>query len=165
MYPRFEESSVDPMSRRVGARAGLSGFVAYMKRSDAERAVHDMDGLDWGGNILKVGWSKSVPIPARPIYGKSSAALLGLVSDCSDPTTRSQISPAARLALVRVRGHLCGTRSANAPFPLSSVKRTTLAADHPTINVRGPTRGRGPGLGRHRTRGIPPTSNPRRRSS
>lgn len=89
MYPRFEESSVDPMSRRVGARAGLSGFVAYMKRSDAERAVHDMDGLDWGGNILKVGWSKSVPIPARPIYGKSSAALLGLVPDCSDPTTRS----------------------------------------------------------------------------
>lgn len=57
-------------SRR--AKAGLSGFVAYMRRKDAEVAVKELDGLDWGGTIIRVGWSKMVKIPLRPIIGRSN---------------------------------------------------------------------------------------------
>ena len=76
MYPRLDDprSNADASElgvRRVGIRAGLSGFVAYMKRTDAEQAIKDFDGLDWGGSILKVGWSKAVPIPRMPIFGQS----------------------------------------------------------------------------------------------
>lgn len=52
-------------------KAGLSGFVAYMKRKDAERAVKELDGFDWGGCVLRVGWSKMIRLPARPLYRKS----------------------------------------------------------------------------------------------
>jgi len=41
-----------------------------MKRADAERAIKDFDGLDWGGSVLKVGWSKAVPLPQKAIYGE-----------------------------------------------------------------------------------------------
>jgi U2-associated protein SR140 len=59
-----------PAARRQ--KAGLSGFVAYMKRKDAERAVKELDGFDWGGFVLRVGWSKMIRLPARPLYRKSS---------------------------------------------------------------------------------------------
>ncbi|KAL7411158.1 hypothetical protein BDY24DRAFT_396804 [Mrakia frigida] len=79
MYPRLEEPRPNADTsqlgaRRVGIRAGLSGFVAYMKRADAERAIKDFDGLDWGGSVLKVGWSKSVPLPQRAIYDITTSA-------------------------------------------------------------------------------------------
>ena len=75
MYPRLDEPRPNADTsqlgaRRVGIRAGLSGFVAYMKRADAERAIKDFDGLDWGGSVLKVGWSKAVPLPQKAIYGE-----------------------------------------------------------------------------------------------
>lgn len=52
-------------------KSGLSGFVAYMKRKDAEVAVKELDGLDWGGCAIRVGWSKMIRIPVRPLYGES----------------------------------------------------------------------------------------------
>nr|XP_019009713.1 U2-associated protein SR140 [Kwoniella pini CBS 10737]OCF48494.1 U2-associated protein SR140 [Kwoniella pini CBS 10737] len=74
MWPRGDEdSSIGAgmtISRRV--KPGLSGFVSYMKRPAAERAVREYDGLDWGGSILRVGWSKPVPLPLRPIYDLGS---------------------------------------------------------------------------------------------
>jgi len=73
MWPRGDEdTSIGAgitSSRR--AKAGLSGFVAYMRRRDAEIAVKELDGLDWGGCILRVGWSKMVRIPPRALYGES----------------------------------------------------------------------------------------------
>jgi U2-associated protein SR140 len=44
-----------------------------MKRRDAEEALREFDGYDWGGSILRVGWSKAVPIAAKPKYGKLSS--------------------------------------------------------------------------------------------
>ena len=81
MYPRLDDprSNADASElgvRRVGIRAGLSGFVSFMKRPDAEQAIKDFDGLDWGGSILKVGWSKAVPIPRTAIYGQSAQSRL-----------------------------------------------------------------------------------------
>lgn len=75
-WPRFDEpppgTDVHALhSRRVGPKSGLTGFVAFMRREDAERALKEYDGLDWGGSILKVGWSKAVSLPARPSFGQS----------------------------------------------------------------------------------------------
>ncbi|CDZ98296.1 Predicted splicing regulator, contains RRM, SWAP and RPR domains [Phaffia rhodozyma] len=77
MWPRYDEPppGVDASTlqgRRVGSKAGLTGFVAYMKRQDAEKAVKELDGLDWGGSVLRVGWSKAMPLPARAIYDITS---------------------------------------------------------------------------------------------
>lgn len=54
-------------------QTGLTGFVAYMKRSDAERAVRELDRLNWGGNVIYVAFSKSVAVPTRAIYGQCAA--------------------------------------------------------------------------------------------
>lgn len=73
-------------SRRT-KNAGLSGFVAYMKRKDAEAALRELDGFDWGGSVLRVGWSKAVPVAAKPMYGEYlSGFLRPLRADavCSD---------------------------------------------------------------------------------
>ena len=60
-----------------------------MKRKDAEKAVKELDGLDWGGSVLRVGWSKPVPMPQRALYGASRP----------QPTTDIQTLPQS-LALV-----------------------------------------------------------------
>lgn len=60
----------DMTSSRRNRNAGLSGFVSFMKRKDAEAALREVDGLDWGGSILRVGWSKAVPMAAKALYGR-----------------------------------------------------------------------------------------------
>ncbi|WRT68937.1 uncharacterized protein IL334_005919 [Kwoniella shivajii] len=74
MWPRGDEDTSIGASMTVTRRnkPGLSGFVSYMKRVHAERAVKEYDGLEWGGCILRVGWSKPVPMPLRPIYDLGS---------------------------------------------------------------------------------------------
>ncbi|KAG2015754.1 SR140 protein [Coprinopsis cinerea AmutBmut pab1-1] len=71
MWPRGDASSgpgADMTSTRKAKSAGLSGFVSYMKRRDAEEALREFDGFDWGGSILRVGWSKAVPVAAKPMF-------------------------------------------------------------------------------------------------
>lgn len=57
------------MEQALRGKISLQGFVAYMKRKDAETAVQTLDGADWGGIRLKVGFSKPVPIPSKALYG------------------------------------------------------------------------------------------------
>lgn len=64
----------DMTSSRRNRNAGLSGFVSFMKRKDAEAALREIDGLDWGGSILRVGWSKAVPMAAKALYVPSRAS-------------------------------------------------------------------------------------------
>ncbi|KAK4687331.1 hypothetical protein P7C73_g2781, partial [Tremellales sp. Uapishka_1] len=75
MWPRGDEDSsigaVISSSRR--AKPGLSGFVSYMTRPHAEKAVRDLNGMDWGGSVLRVGWSKPVTKPAKALYDLSNA--------------------------------------------------------------------------------------------
>lgn len=59
------------MNANRRGQTGLSGFVAYMKRPHAERAVQELDGLNWGGSVLRVMFSKPMPVPTRAIYGQS----------------------------------------------------------------------------------------------
>jgi U2-associated protein SR140 len=51
-------------------QTGLTGFVAYMKRPAAEKAVAELDGLNWGGSVIHVAFGNPVRVPARPIYGQ-----------------------------------------------------------------------------------------------
>ncbi|KAM6502012.1 hypothetical protein JOM56_001989 [Amanita muscaria] len=71
MWPRGDGTSgpgSDMTNSRRNRNAGLSGFVSFMKRKDAERALREYDGYDWGGSVLRVGWSKAVPIAAKPMF-------------------------------------------------------------------------------------------------
>ncbi|BGO92275.1 hypothetical protein NBRC10512v2_004539 [Rhodotorula toruloides] len=63
MWPRLDTGQL----ATTGGRK-LGGFVAYLRRPDAERAAKEMDGAEWGDNVLKIGWGKAVPLPATAIY-------------------------------------------------------------------------------------------------
>ena len=47
------------------------GFVAFMDRRDAEHALAGSEGVDWGGNVLRVGWGKTVSLPGFPVYASA----------------------------------------------------------------------------------------------
>ncbi|PCH43787.1 hypothetical protein WOLCODRAFT_104170 [Wolfiporia cocos MD-104 SS10] len=71
MWPRGDAThgpGADMTATRRSKNSGLSGFVSFMKRKDAEAALRELDGFDWGGSILRVGWSKAVPMAAKPLY-------------------------------------------------------------------------------------------------
>lgn len=70
MWPRGE--TVGDMSRR-SKTTGLSGFVSFKRRKDAEMALHRLDGVTWGGSALRVGWSKAVTTSGRVLYGRRSS--------------------------------------------------------------------------------------------
>ncbi|KAM7535632.1 hypothetical protein Aperf_G00000101170 [Anoplocephala perfoliata] len=59
MWPRTEE-------QRAVARN--CGFVAFMNRVDAERALENLRGKELMGYEMKLGWGKTVPIPVHPVY-------------------------------------------------------------------------------------------------
>ena len=79
MWPRGDNASgpgADMTAARRNRNSGLSGFVSFMKRKDAEAALKEFDGFDWGGSILRVGWSKAVPVAAKPMYGQWNTSSL-----------------------------------------------------------------------------------------
>jgi hypothetical protein len=73
MWPRGDNAvgpGADMTAARRNRNSGLSGFVSFMKRRDAEAALKEFDGFEWGGTVLRVGWSKAVPLAAKPMYGQ-----------------------------------------------------------------------------------------------
>ncbi|EJD52558.1 hypothetical protein AURDEDRAFT_82199 [Auricularia subglabra TFB-10046 SS5] len=68
MWPRSDGGQGPGADITSARRTGLSGFVSFMKRKDAEDALRELDGFDWGGSVLRVGWSKAVPIAAKAAY-------------------------------------------------------------------------------------------------
>lgn len=59
MWPRSEEEK---------SRGRNCGFVAFMARRDAERALRKLTGKDVMGYEMRLGWGKAVPIMSQPIY-------------------------------------------------------------------------------------------------
>uniref|UniRef100_A0A6Q2Y0B5 U2 snRNP-associated SURP motif-containing protein n=1 Tax=Esox lucius TaxID=8010 RepID=A0A6Q2Y0B5_ESOLU len=59
MWPRTDEER---------ARERNCGFVAFMSRRDAERALKNLNGKMIMNFEMKLGWGKGVPIPPHPIY-------------------------------------------------------------------------------------------------
>jgi U2-associated protein SR140 len=73
MWPRTDGTAgpgAEMTASRRTKNSGLSGFVSFMRRKDAESALRELDGFEWGGSVLRVGWSKAVPIAAKPMYSK-----------------------------------------------------------------------------------------------
>ncbi|KAJ1952144.1 hypothetical protein GGI12_006322, partial [Dipsacomyces acuminosporus] len=63
MWPRTPEEH---------ARNRNSGFVSFMDRECAAKAIRDMDRCLVRGRALRVCWGKRVPIPPRPIFALDS---------------------------------------------------------------------------------------------
>ncbi|KAI8817249.1 uncharacterized protein EV422DRAFT_622733 [Fimicolochytrium jonesii] len=59
MWPRTQEEK---------ERNRNCGFVSFMTREAAQEALKNLDGKDLRGNVLKVGWGKSVTLPPKPVY-------------------------------------------------------------------------------------------------
>ncbi|XP_030379371.1 U2 snRNP-associated SURP motif-containing protein [Scaptodrosophila lebanonensis] len=59
MWPRSEEEK---------QRGSNCGFVAYMSRRDAERALKLLNGRYLMGYEMRLGWGKTVPIMNTPIF-------------------------------------------------------------------------------------------------
>lgn len=59
MWPRTDEER---------ARNRNCGFVAFMCRKDAERALKYLNTKPIMGYEMKLGWGKAVPIPPYPVY-------------------------------------------------------------------------------------------------
>ena len=75
MWPRSDAShgvGADMTASRRAKSTGLSGFVSFMKRRDAEEALREFDGFDWGGSVLRVGWSKAVPMAPKAMFSAYS---------------------------------------------------------------------------------------------
>ncbi|KAJ3513315.1 hypothetical protein NLJ89_g3015 [Agrocybe chaxingu] len=78
MWPRSDATvgpGADMTASRRAKNSGLNGFVSFMTRRDAEDALREYDGYDWGGSILRVGWSKAVPIAAKALYVEAGVVL------------------------------------------------------------------------------------------
>ncbi|KAJ2577603.1 hypothetical protein GGH95_003504, partial [Coemansia sp. RSA 1836] len=71
MWPRTPEEH---------ARQRNNGFVSYMDRECAVRAMRAMDGEKFHGYELRVVWGMRVPIPPRPVFvlNESNSQLLPL---------------------------------------------------------------------------------------
>ncbi|XP_062522101.1 U2 snRNP-associated SURP motif-containing protein-like [Corticium candelabrum] len=59
MWPRTEEERT---------RQKNCGFVAFMKREHAAKALDELGDKEILGLQLKIGWGKSIPIPPAPFY-------------------------------------------------------------------------------------------------
>ncbi|XP_038050336.1 U2 snRNP-associated SURP motif-containing protein-like isoform X2 [Patiria miniata] len=59
MWPRTDEER---------SRNRNCGFVAFMTRKDAERAIKALNGVEFMNYEMKLGWGKAVPIPPNPVY-------------------------------------------------------------------------------------------------
>lgn len=69
MWPRSEEEK---------SRGRNCGFVAFMARKDAERALRGLTGKDVMSYEMKLGWGKAVPIMAHPIYIPPNLAIYAM---------------------------------------------------------------------------------------
>ncbi|GAA6060745.1 hypothetical protein JCM10212_003789 [Sporobolomyces blumeae] len=74
MWPRLESGQINVNASTGPQGRKLGGFVAFLRRPDAERAAKEMDGAEWGESTLRTGWGKAVPVPSRAIYEPEGGA-------------------------------------------------------------------------------------------
>lgn len=125
MWPRSDATvgpGADMTATRRNKNAGLSGFVSFMKRRDAEAALREFDGYDWGGCVLRVGWSKAVPIAAKPMYGTHSFSCsftFSVVTDMHDSCEEDISIKVGFSVKVTPQRHPSQTRSIVLSFPVT----------------------------------------------
>lgn len=152
MWPRGDATvgpGADMTASRRSMNSGLSGFVSFMKRKGAEAALRDFDGFDWGGSILRVGWSKAVPVAHKPQYSENFNILSLRGTFCANVVTRllqlsvrEAMAPGGEVVMMAVgaahtaiRGHVHANHTTNpvqavvlAPGP----RVQGAALNHPT---------------------------------
>ncbi|KAH8372761.1 hypothetical protein KR009_004523 [Drosophila setifemur] len=84
MWPRSEEEK---------QRGRNCGFVAYMSRKDAERALRTLNGRYIMGYEMRLGWGKTVPIMNTPIFAPQALLELTLPPPPSGLPFNAQPSP------------------------------------------------------------------------
>ncbi|KAG6903083.1 hypothetical protein C0995_006270 [Termitomyces sp. Mi166 len=75
MWPRTDGSAgpgADMTASRRTKNTGLSGFVSFMKRKDAERALREFDGFDWGGHRNKQVEKLELKSEPKPLKGEKA---------------------------------------------------------------------------------------------
>ncbi|XP_036331068.1 U2 snRNP-associated SURP motif-containing protein [Rhagoletis pomonella] len=93
MWPRSEEEK---------QRGRNCGFVAYMSRKDAERALRTLNGRYIMGYEMRLGWGKSVPIMNQPIFIPPTLLELTLPPPPSGLPFNAQPPPAEAQNLPRI---------------------------------------------------------------
>ncbi|EDV36499.1 uncharacterized protein Dana_GF11923 [Drosophila ananassae] len=91
MWPRSEEEK---------QRGRNCGFVAYMSRKDAERALRALNCRYIMGNKMQLGWGKTVPITNTPIFAPQALLELtlppppsGLPFNAQPPPSEADVLP------------------------------------------------------------------------
>ncbi|KAH8355217.1 hypothetical protein KR093_009146, partial [Drosophila rubida] len=84
MWPRSEEEK---------QRGRNCGFVAYMSRKDAERALRTLNGRYIMGYEMRLGWGKTVPIMNTPIFAPQALLELTLPPPSSGMPFNAQPPP------------------------------------------------------------------------
>ncbi|VWU50735.1 U2 snRNP-associated SURP motif-containing protein, putative [Hepatocystis sp. ex Piliocolobus tephrosceles] len=79
MYPRKDEDK---------KKARICGFVCFENRSDAENAKEALDGVEMFGNIVRIGWSKTIPKISTNNKNENSNTIF----DKSNYTTNNNIN-------------------------------------------------------------------------
>ncbi|KAI9313204.1 hypothetical protein BX666DRAFT_2063447, partial [Dichotomocladium elegans] len=57
-----------PRTNEERERNRNCGFVSFMTRADAEKALKALDGKTFHDYIMRVGWGKAVPLPPQPVF-------------------------------------------------------------------------------------------------
>ncbi|XP_017073069.1 LOW QUALITY PROTEIN: U2 snRNP-associated SURP motif-containing protein [Drosophila eugracilis] len=91
MWPRSEEEK---------QRGRNCGFVAYMSRKDAERALRTLNGRYIMGYEMRLGWGKTVPIMNTPIFAPQALLEMtlppppsGLPFNAQPPPSEADVLP------------------------------------------------------------------------
>jgi len=126
MWPRTDGpvgSGVDPTASRKSQSSSLSGFVSFMQREGAEEALRQFDGFEWGGCVLRVGWSKAVPVAARPMFGEGRVLTVQL-QRLTNSISVSNSHRRSRSNSPAPRGHRRSRSRSRSPFPRNSGRRS-----------------------------------------
>ena len=100
------------------------GFVSYMRRHDAERALESLNGLILHDYEMKIGWGRSVPLPLLPIY--PPAGNMALVSSLPTQMTRVRTRPEPPQGVMSAPGGYSSANTTGTPLPLDA----TIARSH-----------------------------------
>ncbi|KAI3379958.1 hypothetical protein SNEBB_002672 [Seison nebaliae] len=57
-----------PRNNEYRGRDAYCGFVAFMVREDAEKAMKELNQQEYGSYSLRLSWGKAITIPAAPIF-------------------------------------------------------------------------------------------------
>ncbi|CAF3517404.1 unnamed protein product [Rotaria sp. Silwood1] len=112
MYPRSDEEK---------SRGTNCGFVAYMSRKDAERAMHELNGTQLDSISVRMSWGRPVHIPPQPVY--------------IPPTMRELIMPPPPSGLPFNAQPNTKYRSSKLQDILGREKELTKLLEHSTVRV------------------------------